>query len=93
MYNERVPKQLHSMNGWKNWETWNVALWINNDQSLYNLALECCGFTEFKNVIKNDCGFLTTNDGAAWDDADYSEIQSMMNEMKAGTDLRYWGMF
>ncbi len=81
------------MNGWKNWETWNVALWINNDQSLYNLALECVGFTEFKNVIKNDCGFLTTNDGAAWDDADYSEIQSMMNEMKAGTDLRYWGMF
>ena len=78
------------MNGWKNYETWNVALWIQNERSLYDLALECCGFTEFKNVIQNDCGFLTTSDGVAWGDADYCEIQSMMNEMKATTDLHHW---
>jgi hypothetical protein len=23
-------------NGWKNWQTWNVALWLNNDEHLYN---------------------------------------------------------
>lgn len=23
-------------NGWKNYETWNVALWIDNDQGSYN---------------------------------------------------------
>ena len=26
-------------NGWKNFNQWNVALWINNDESLYFFAL------------------------------------------------------
>lgn len=25
-------------NGYKNWQQWNVSLWINNDESLYKLA-------------------------------------------------------
>ena len=28
-------------NGWKNWNHWNVSLWINNDEGLYRLAQEC----------------------------------------------------
>ena len=26
-------------NGWKNYNQWNVVLWINNDESLYFFAL------------------------------------------------------
>lgn len=29
------------MNGWTNYESWNVALWIDNDEDLYNLAKDC----------------------------------------------------
>ena len=27
-------------NGWKNRQTWNVALWVQNDYGLYNTALK-----------------------------------------------------
>lgn len=25
-------------NGWKNYATWNIALWLRNDQGLYNMV-------------------------------------------------------
>ena len=31
---------MATFNGHKNWNHWNVALWINNDQGLYDLAWE-----------------------------------------------------
>jgi hypothetical protein len=26
---------IMSYNGWKNWETWNVALWCDNEEGIY----------------------------------------------------------
>lgn len=31
-------KSNKGYNGYKNYNQWNVVLWINNDESLYNLA-------------------------------------------------------
>ena len=39
-------------NGHRNWNAWNVSLWIGNDEGLYRFALDC----------KRQAG---NNDGAA----------------------------
>lgn len=37
-------------NGHRSWNAWNVALWIGNDEGLYNLALECIRTTKTRNL-------------------------------------------
>lgn len=32
---------MPKFNGHKNWNHWNVSLWINNDEGLYRLAQDC----------------------------------------------------
>lgn len=32
---------MFKYNGHKNWNHWNVSLWINNDEGLYRMALNC----------------------------------------------------
>lgn len=40
-----------SYNGHKNYETWNVSLWIDNDEGLHSIAKECKDYREFINVV------------------------------------------
>lgn len=32
---------MATYNGHKNWNHWNVSLWVNNDEGLYRLAQDC----------------------------------------------------
>ena len=72
-----LPKREY--NGWADWTTWNCALWIGNDQGLYNMARNCVDYIDF---INNVIDFLPkTPDGAIWDEADVFEMNEMMAEL------------
>ena len=72
-----MPKREY--NGWSDWTTWNCALWIGNDQGLYNEAKYSVDYIDFINTIME---FLpTTPDGAKCDEADVFEMNEMMAEL------------
>lgn len=57
-------------NGFKNYQTWNVVLWINNDEGLYNLARQCSSYDEFVDCMRDLGGSIgyETPDNVAWAD-------------------------
>jgi len=42
-------------NGWRNRETWNVALWIQNNQDWYTIAREVTGYTMWLRNVADCC--------------------------------------
>ena len=63
-----------SYNGWENYETWNVALWINNTEGLYNIAMELGDYESFVDFM-NEIQSPETGDGVRWDDSKVNVIQ------------------
>ena len=55
-------------NGWKNYETWNVALWLGNDEGLYNLARECGSYEATVEELREQ-GITETPDKVAYNDS------------------------
>ena len=53
---------------YKNYETWNVALWISIDEGLYNIASDCANYDEFIDTMR-ELGSLETPDNVAWNDS------------------------
>jgi hypothetical protein len=56
-------------NGWTNYETWNVVLWIENDESIqdYIQEHEVCCYEELLDLFYA-CGSTQTPDGVKWAD-------------------------
>ena len=68
-----------SYNGWTNYETWNVALWLGNDECLYEMA---CMYKEhgYKSLSHMLIEMSPeTPDGVKWDDDSLNIIE--LNEM------------
>lgn len=60
-------------NGHKNWNHWNVSLWINNDEGLYNTAMYCLKMGKTKPIAAmyfmrelDEQGITHTPDGAPY---------------------------
>ena len=71
-----------TVNGWTNYETWNVALWIQNEFEFYAVALASGDYREFLAAIADSDVGLTTPDGAPWSSSaiNHAEIDAMIEE-------------
>tara|TARA_B100000900_G_scaffold87302_1_gene70908 strand:- start:576 stop:923 length:348 start_codon:yes stop_codon:yes gene_type:complete len=67
-------------NGWSDWTTWNVALWINNDQTFYSIAKECKNYADFLYEMQAMIGSFATPDGADWGEANIDEMNEVIFE-------------
>jgi len=70
-------------NGCANYQTWNVQLWIANDEGLYNFAKGCSDYAEFVEGMRED-GCLETADNVAWNDSGIN-----MDELKEFWDENF----
>lgn len=82
-------------NGWKNYQTWNVALWIQNDEGLYAVARECKDYEDFRGQMRDlywdrsekdgaDHISVETPDNVAWNDSglDIPRLDELIKELK-----------
>jgi hypothetical protein len=76
-------------NGWANYHTWNVALWISNEEPLYRAAVEYAESADSPTYgdyiaiwMGGDWGDVTP-DGVSWTDPtlDHDELDAFMREL------------
>jgi hypothetical protein len=72
--------QQTSYHGWANYPTWNVALWIGNDEGLYNRARRYDSFTKFASSFPYG---YETPDGVSFDSMalDHQELNDFFSEL------------
>ena len=78
-------------NGWKNRQTWNVALWLDNTESLYKAAVQFMEKRQHPKAQNHYLRFITdqglaterTGDNIAWAGSrlDYKALDNMMREL------------
>ena len=91
-------------NGWTNYPTWNVNLWLGNDEGLYNMAREIAAeeYDDASECIQVREGIWTLEEARRFNTADHlrefvSELPHMMGECEAlntgfTADLYGWAL-
>lgn len=75
-------QKLEKYQGWKNYYTWNVALFINNDEFLYTEAKQFKNYNQFVKHLKN-LEITHTMDGVNYSNKHISrkEMNDMLKEL------------
>ena len=68
-------------NGWTNYHTWNVSLYIQNEYELYRTARGCDTYQDFLNWSGLEGS--VTPDGVSWTDPvlNIDELNEMISEL------------
>ena len=74
-------------NGWKNHATWNVALWIGNDQGMHEFAKECGSYQVFVDTMRG-VGYTETPDKVAYNDSglDVERLDELIKELNGSEE-------
>ena len=71
-------------NGWTNYATWNVALWLQNDPGFYDMArmYRHHGYKSLSHMLEESYGSVTP-DGVYWKhaDLDIDELNEMLEDL------------
>ncbi len=87
-------------NGWANWDTWVVALWLGGDEEVYNATRMrfkgrrtisedsarawCTHVRRTYTQVRGDWGARGTRNTAAWSRVCWAEIVDCIKEMTDG---------
>lgn len=68
-------------NGFSSYETWNVALWLTNDETLYNMAKRYDSYHDAIRMLKY-LGYSKTPDGISYTDnnLDINELDEVLSD-------------
>ena len=71
MNNTTAQMTAQTYNGWANYETWNVALWLGNNEVMYNFARGFAehGYKSLSHQLVETFGAVTP-DGVHWQDCE-----------------------
>ena len=80
-YQANLLDQDTEYNGWTNYETWNVGLWLGGEIGLYEMARRAMDYDHLLEMLSM-LGSETTGDGVRWDDPKVNavEIDEMLQE-------------
>lgn len=83
----RDTKQLltqENYNGWRNHATWNIALWLQSDEGLYNFAKEMPDYVTLRDTLR-EVGTLETPDRVAYNDSalDIEALDEVIRDIKS----------
>ena len=83
---------VETYNGWKNYPTWAVNLWLTNDQGTSEMLAEIASeeYADAPNCLQVRDGIWTVDEARRYNTADH--IREFVEEMLAQADEPQYGM-